>query len=758
MPPPDLADLLNATSAFSGLPADIRRRIASLLEEQKLTEGEVLGREGDYGDRLFLIVEGSIGFRKQSQGSPELAYLGRIGPGEVAGELALLTGHPRAVTMIAEEESLVAGLSRADFELLCIEFPQEMESVVAWMRRQLHAYQIKAAIDESPLLRGLSAAIRQEFEAGFRWMELRSGETLFRQGDPGDALYLIVSGRMQVLQADESAVTTDPSTPGSGKVVSEPGKGDILGELALLTGEPRAATAHAIRDTQLVCLDRASFDRIVATYPKELLQLIVRQMAGRLREQSLGRRPESRLPVSIAVLMCSPLAADFAGQLAKCLSAFGETLHLDRAKTGALFSDRPLAADAAETRLLSWLNDQETRYQHVVYEADTTDASWTSRCLRQADVLFYAADAKENPFATASRLEPFVKGAGCHLRPNLVLYHSDPSATPTNTESWLNATDVGRHWHIRAGIVDDVARVARFLTGRSVGLALGGGFAFGLAHIGVIQALQESGVPIDHVGGTSMGAIIAMMCAFRFSCDRMLEMLEKEWATSLKGDYTLPIVSLLSGRKVAHSIRRYVGEHDVEDFWLPYFAISASLVHARMVILTRGSALRTALASSRAPVIFPPLGWDNDVLVDGGLVNNVPGDVMRAEIGPGTVIAVDVSPETDFSVVEQFDMHLSGWRVAMSRINPLLRRSRPATIAHIIARLMRLGGVAQLPQIRASADLYLMPPLDRFTFRDFHRGEEMSRAAYNYTLGEVRQWIAQHGRPWTGDAKGDPAL
>jgi len=753
MPGYNLAALLNSTPAFSELSLDIRQRIASLLREQVLARGHVLVREGDYGNALFLIVEGSIGLRKLPHNSSEDAYLGSVGPGDVIGELALLTGHPRAATMIAEEASIVASLSRADFDSLCLEFPQEMESVIAWMRRRLHAYQIKAAIDESPHFKNLGQEAKSELEAGFRWTELRSGEILFRQGEPGDALYLIVSGRVQLLQTQDDEEAGVSTTTNSESVLKELGRGDMLGEMALLTGEPRSATVWAVRDTQLACLDRAPFDRIVAAYPQEMLGMFVYQMAGRLREQNLGRPPTSRPPASIAVLVCSPLAGDFAGQLAHCLSAFGTTLHLSRTRVHALFSDRPLAADAAETRLLSWLNDQEMRYQYVVFEADAAENPWTFRCLRQADVLFVAAGGNEDPFAIAARLQPFVQQAGCHIRPNLVIYHSSHSAVPTNTKTWLSATKASRHWHLRTGIMDDVARIARFLTGRSVGLVLGGGFAFGLAHIGVISAFRELGVPIDYVGGTSMGAVVGMACAFHFSRERMLEIMQEGCAGSLKRDYTFPIVSLLTGRKAARSIGRYVGDADIEDLWLPYFAISSSLVHARMVVHVKGNALRTILASCRAPGMFPPLGWNDDVLVDGGLVNNVPCDVMRNEMGPGTIIAVDVSPETDFSVRGQFDLHLSGWRVAMRKVNPFSSHPKPATIIGIVARLVRLGGAAQLKQIRSSADLYLLPPLERFSFRDFHRGEEMSLVGHDYALTEMQQWIARHGRPWAGEAE-----
>jgi lysophospholipid hydrolase len=750
MPIHDLAALLGNTSMFSALSLGSRRRIAALLKKQDLAPGEVLAREGDPGDALFLVLEGSlkVGVR---EGSPLYGFdLGCFGPGCVVGELALLTGHPRAATIAAEELSVVAALSRDEFDLLCRELPEEMETVTAWMRGQLHTYQIKIALHESPLFKSLSAPARAEMEASLKWTLLRSGETLFRAGDPGEAMYLVVSGRLRLVLPPHAIEESSPDG-GSEQLLAELGKGDTLGEMALLTHEPRSATAYAVRDTQLARLDRGSFDQIVAAHPREMLELFVGQMAERLRRQNRGKKPEGSPPVSIAVVVASPMARHVAVQLAKMLSVFSSTLHLNR--TIALPSGvvhRAIAPDAAETRLLCWLNEQETLYRHVIYETDEQEDSWTIRCLRQADVVFLAVDAEQDPHEKGARLRTLMQRAERTVATSLVLLHGKGSSTPSHTKTWLTATAASAHWHLRTQCVEDVGRIARSLCGRSVGLVLGGGFAFGLAHIGVTQAFRDLGVPVDYVGGTSMGAIIAMTRALHCSRDQMLEILHKGCAQSLKGDYTLPIVSLLTGKNVARSMREFIADRDIEDLWLPYFAVSTSLVHAGMVVHRSGSVLRSVLASSRAPGIFPPLGWNDEVLLDGGLVNNVPCDVMRREIPTGTVVAVDVARRTDFSVAAQFDMHLSGWKVAFGKANPFSQSSRPATMAGIFARLVRLGGAAHHRQIRSTADLYLEPPLQGFTFSDFKSGEEMSQIAYKYTLNQMQQWIDTHGRPWQG--------
>jgi predicted acylesterase/phospholipase RssA len=246
-----------------------------------------------------------------------------------------------------------------------------------------------------------------------------------------------------------------------------------------------------------------------------------------------------------------------------------------------------------------------------------------------------------------------------------------------------------------------------------------------------------------------MGAILAAACAIDFSREQMMEVMHKGCADSLKGDYTLPLVSLLTGKKVAGQLGAYLTGVDIEDFWLPFFCISASLVTARMVVHERGDALRSVLATCRVPAMFPPLGWDGDVLVDGGLVNNLPNDVMLERIGAGTLISVDVSPHDDFSMPDSSDLHLSGWQLARHRLWPSSHKKVPGVL-QILFRLIGLGGVAQKQKIKDYADVYLTPPAGHYSFRDFSHGEEMAQAAYPYAQEKLEDWMAQNGRPWAG--------
>jgi NTE family protein/lysophospholipid hydrolase len=290
----------------------------------------------------------------------------------------------------------------------------------------------------------------------------------------------------------------------------------------------------------------------------------------------------------------------------------------------------------------------------------------------------------------------------------------------------------------------DFARLARFLDDRSVGLALGGGFARGIGHIGVIRAMRELDIPIDMVGGTSMGAIIAAQCAFDWDHQKMLELTCQHSAKSMEHDYTLPVVSFLSGRKISQVLTAFGGNMDIEDMWLPYFCVSANLTRAEGKVHVSGNVARSVIASSRAPGIFPPVTWDNDLLVDGGLVDVVPSDVTRDFVGQGTVISVDVSPPVEHGNVD-FGLSFSGWEGLRRRLF-----SKAERIPSLLELLMRTLDFGRTPAKRLHhlADAYLTLPLGNFRYGDYRRGDEIAEIGYRFAFDYFEKWLASNGRPW----------
>jgi NTE family protein len=280
--------------------------------------------------------------------------------------------------------------------------------------------------------------------------------------------------------------------------------------------------------------------------------------------------------------------------------------------------------------------------------------------------------------------------------------------------------------HIQSG--NDIHRLARMLTGNAVGLVLSGGGARGFAHIGVIKALRESGIPIDHCGGTSIGSIVASGVAAGWDDEQLVKRFRRTFVDQNPiGDYTLPLISLASGRRVSRLLRREVGDIDVEDLALPFFCISADLATAGMVVHRSGPLWRCLRASVAIPGVLPPVFQDQQILVDGGLVNHLPVDVMRG-FGRGRVIGVDVGSKSSLAACEDVD-ELS----VLERLRLVRGRRAP----NILQLLLSAGSMStKLASVanRQECSVMLTPQLEGIDILDWRAFDRAIDAGYRSTL------------------------
>jgi NTE family protein/lysophospholipid hydrolase len=440
---------------------------------------------------------------------------------------------------------------------------------------------------------------------------------------------------------------------------------------------------------------------------------------------------------------------DFSRALAQGLGALGPTLRVDARvlrEAGVLADASGLADDhPGWLRFSGWLEEQQAAHAFVLLEADAEPTGWTRRALGQADHVLLVADAAAPP--APGRLETELLGAEVtpvrRAARTLVLVHPADARLPTGTDRWLAVRHVDGHLHARAGSAEDAARVARMITGRAVGLALGGGGARGYAHLGAVRALRELGVPIDVIGGTSMGAMMAGQLALGLELDELFELNYRIQALRPFSEYTVPMVAMLKGRGLEQSVRMALGETRIEDLWLPYFAVSSNLTTAELVVHDRGLAWEANLASCSIPGIAVPVVSGPHLLVDGGVVNNLPGDVMRERCGGGPVIAVDVSPEEDVRMaVPAFP---SQWSLFWNRVLPGQERIAVPGIVDILMRTTMLASAHRTAQVRRSVDLYLRPPIDHFGMLEFEHMEAIAECGYRYALEAAASW--RGGRP-----------
>jgi NTE family protein/lysophospholipid hydrolase len=418
---------------------------------------------------------------------------------------------------------------------------------------------------EVPIFAGLEPRLLGEIAQQVEWCHVHGGGILFRQGDEGDALYMVVSGRLRVLlERDDHG--------GILRMLREVTRGETVGELALINGEPRSATVVALRDTELGRISPESFTRLHEREPRSVLGIT--RMLGRWLTHPAP--PQSGSPTTITLVPLggfNPLA-EFARDLLASLSKLGKTLHLTSTIVDRILgpgSSQLGDRDAGYPRITHWLNDQEAEYRFILYQADDDYSPWTIRCLSQADRILQVGSTNDTG-ETERDVGPRRSAAsiGGAADQELVLVHQ--SGEPANTARWLDRDSFATHHHIRAGRTRDFDRLARHLGGEAVALVLGGGGARGFAHIGVIRALEELGIPIDRLGGTSMGAAIAAQYASGLTPAEMIDLNRKGWVGFRPHrDFTLPMISLLSGRAAGRMLKMMFGDKAIEDLWLNYY-------------------------------------------------------------------------------------------------------------------------------------------------------------------------------------------
>jgi NTE family protein len=512
----------------------------------------------------------------------------------------------------------------------------------------------RVPLAEAALLGTLPRHVQEVLLAAAVPVRLPAQEWLLRAGDPADRLYFVLSGRLRVV------VERD----GESRVARLVGPGAAIGELAVLTDSPRSASVQAVRDTDLLALAGDEFLTLLSR-DRELGLGVATSLARQL-QQSGGLSEPDALPTVFA-LVDAP--ETFSRALCDAFAELGATVAVDG----------PPGEDWA--RALAGLEDE---HAYVVLLAG--DGPWREFCLRQADRVVVVATGA--PPADVDVPE----GA------DLVFF--DAAAARTLGD-WRTAVSPRAHHVVTAGDGGAAARVVRRLTGRSLGLVLSGGGARAFAHLGVVEVLAAAGLEFDRLGGTSMGAFLASMVALGWSPERTIETVREQMAgRAMFSDYTVPRHSLLRGRRGESMLHRVVGDVWVEELPRPWFAISADLVHGRMVVHRERSLVDAIATSMSIPGLVPPRRYKDQLLIDGGILNNLPVDVMVAD-EPGPVVAVDVMRVLDTDDVGT--------------------RAELPTILETISRATVLSSVARAEATRRLAQVVISPSVTGVALRDFRR-------------------------------------
>lgn len=571
-------------------------------------------------------------------------------------------------------------------------------------------------IGVSRLLGGALPESAPELEEAFDWARVRGGEYLFRAGEQGDALYIVDRGRLCVLDED-------------GRIVCELSEGEIVGELALLSDMPRSASVLALRDTDLVRMHREGFHRLMSTRP-QAVGPILGMLAQRLRDTISPRRGRGRRVGVVAVVPATGWDGlhPFIGGLARELRRYG-----------TVSIDSPIPEDDVDPG--RYLDEDSRPFDYVLHLTDGPAALGTRPAVRDADMTLVLVDpARPADPGLLAAISAMAGERRRFQRLEVVLVHPASTAQPGGALRWREAGHADGHHHVRTGSVGDAARLARHLAGRSIRLVLSGGGARGFAHYGVLRALEELDIPIDRIGGTSMGALISAQVAIGGTSvadlvERTRTLFDK---VGVAREYTLPVVGLVPGRKALRAFRTVFGAPDIRDLWIDFFCVACDLTNARPVVYRHGPLWDRVRASLSIPGIWVPVFEDGRVLVDGGVVNNLPIDVM-GELDGGPILASNASPDRDLSIGPEIRECPSPlalvWRRFLSRAGGWL-----PLVTDVLMRSLHCGSLRHSQRVRGEASLCIDLPVAPFGMLDFRKLDAIAEAGYRHALPILSAW------------------
>ncbi len=567
--------------------------------------------------------------------------------------------------------------------------------------------EILARVARLPLFVGIDEETLLEVAEELEWIAMPGGAELFQEGDPPDAVYVLVAGCLGAFRTENGELVL------LGRVQS----GETVGEMALLSGHTRTATVRALRDSEVVRFSLDAFQRLARVHPEAMLA-IARVAVERL-ERALAGRTVAPAPRSLTLL---PTHAGIdletiVTRLGDALGRFGSVAVVCHHSHG----DAPISA----------LHALEAHHAFVLYVGREGNPAWNERCRRQADSLLLVADAQVAPDALSS-----TTGVGeTHQSASLLLLQPG-RILPGAARAWRSRLGLDQHLHVRDGA--DIDRLARRIARRSVGVVFSGGGARGLAHIGVIRALREAGLTIDSVGGTSIGALMAAAVAMEWEDETLYQTFYRCFvASNPLNDYTLPIVSLFAGRKVSRLLRCEFSEGDIEDLPLPFYCVSANLADGSAMLHTTGPLWSALRASIAIPGILPPVCIDGRVLVDGGVIDNLPVAAMRA-LNAGPVIGVNIAGNHALMVETDEIDPPSVWQLILEKWRGKPRRPG---ILRILLRSGMVNSATTAIENAALSDLMLTPPVDTIDLLDWRRFDDAIEAGYTHTRDRLADGV-----------------
>ena len=551
------------------------------------------------------------------------------------------------------------------------------------------------------------------------WVRIKGRDHLFRQNDEGDALYILIHGRVKVFRWEG----------GKKEALAELSPGDIMGEMALISDDLRNADIVAIRDSHLVSISRERFEDLYAKFPVLGLN-ISRLLLNRLAPDPTYRKMRRVKNVMVIPGNRHSDVGTFMAEIQRLMphksieivgnKACGPNYHkLDY--QGISFSEVVTLTDHMEKS-----NDL------VFYRTDNEITEWTRFCLRQADEILIVLDTRDSVSREAREFVLMDEEMQAYISVVLLQSHGD---LPQYSSVFFQDRTPESHFHLREHSEKDYRRIIRHLTDETTGLVLAGGGARGMAHLGVWKAIRELDLQIDMIGGTSMGAFMGGVMSFDWDFDKIYEICKEIAHSRPSSDFNpIPYVSLIRGSNLDRILKKYYLHHDIEDCIIPFYCISTNLTKVSQHVHTHGNMFKAIRASGSLPGVVPPVPIDQNWHVDGGIIENFPVEYM-VERGIKKIIGVSFDPGTNPSTTLT---EIPGFRRQIT--NGLLKSDPEQRIPSVIETVMlSTTAYSQSRQQRSEqlADILITPDVSQYGLLEWKAFEAVVAAGYEVAIREL---------------------
>lgn len=545
-----------------------------------------------------------------------------------------------------------------------------------------------------------------------QYRDVARGEALISEGEIADNLYIILKGRFVVL---------------SGKIpIAELAMGEPVGELAFFAGGTRTASVVAARNSSVMCLTREAYDTLAALTPalSNGILAALSQRLARTVSSSPGLRPKAGKVCSIFPGIGQPLSTRFLNGLKLAIAKIDGWMVIDE-------TDCPDEIINNLVKLTKWLEELETTQGNLILMCTDPEAwpIWRLVTANNSDTILIVAPKSDVGTDTIAPSALEIELLGSTLKSNiqLALYRETKHLPTCNTARWLKDRPVALHHHIALDSPDDFDRLGRFLRGEALGLVMCGGGSFATAHLGAIKAMLERGHKFDFIGGTSAGAATGAALAIGLDPSLVMDLCEDIFIKSkAMSRFTVPRYSVLDHHCLDEALQKHFGAFNVEDAPINFFSVATSLTTNDVSIIRRGPLWQSIRASTSLPGVFPPfLTDDGEVLIDGGLLDNVPITIMR-ELKPGpNVILNFLAGESWRAEAKYADLPTRGEAVFGFLLKNKRSQVRHPTVFSILSRAMVVNARKLLEKTEIGNDILInISTLYGMSFMDWTRGRE----------------------------------